>query len=436
MAVLIAAAPLAAQGSDPDARAIWTSVTARAGVDAATASAVTPYLSHLNVRRDTVDSAGTPIALTFLLSSSSDQAFERLAAATKSGLVTLGEWLGPPPFRDLTVVDVPAQSAIAGAAYRGLAITSSRWLSPSRDTAVERRLHAALARQYAFGTAGAPASAPWLEEGLALYLGTRLIHEELEGRHFETPRFFGGIIPFPLRPVVNSPNPMDPRPRVRHLADVETPIAAPWRAAPAGAGSRARRVSDALFTLERYLGWPAFQTVLAGFVSGGAHEPARLAQVAGELGARDLTWFIADAFDDRRRYDYGITAFDSTSTDSAFLTRVTVQQLGDAVFAGTSRPKTADGTRVSTLPLLVQFADGSAVTEWLDGRDSEHQLEFRSGTAAVMASVDPQAMMLLDDDRGNNTRVTRTPWNRLGARLTLNWMQWLQDAMLACTGVL
>lgn len=434
LAVLIAAAPLAAQGADPDARAVWDAATSRAGVDAATVAAVTPYLSQLAARHEAIEVAGQRVALTFLHTSAARDA-ERVSAATRSALATLGDWLGALPVRELVVVDVPVQSGVAGAAYPGLVITSSRWWSPSRDTAVERRLLAGLARQYTFALAAAP-SPPWFQEGLALYLGTRLIHEELEGRNFETPRFFGGVVPFALRPIMNSPNPRDARPRPRHLPDVENPADAPWRAAPAGRGTRARRASDALATLERHLGWPAFQAALDAFFRGSAHDPAGLARVAGELGARDLSWFTADAFDDARRYDYAVDAFESVPVDATFLTRVSVRRLGDAVFAGTSRPQRPDGTRVSTLPLVVQFADGTSVTEWIDGRDATHQVEFRGSAAAIMASIDPQAVLLLDEDRGNNTRVTAAPRNRLGTRLTLHWMQWLQDAMLVWTGVL
>jgi hypothetical protein len=433
LAVLIAAAPLAAQGADPDARAVWDAVTSRARVDAATVAAVTPYLPRLTAHGEVFEIAGQRVTLTLLHTTAARDA-ERVSAATRSALTTLGEWLGAPPVRDLVVVDVPVQSGVAGAAYPGLVITSSRWWSPSRDTAVERRLLAGLARQYVFATGDA--SPPWFREGLALYLGTRLIHEELEGRNFETPRFFGGAVPFPLRPIMNSPNPRDARPRPRHLPDVEQPEDAPWRAAPAGAGTRARRAGDALSTLERYLGWPAFQVALDAFFRGRAHDPAALARVAGDRGGRDLAWFTADAFDDARRYDYAIAAFESAPADAAFLTRVTVRRLGDAVFAGTSRPQRPEGTRVATLPLVVQFADGSEVTEWIDGREAAHHAEFRGGAAAVMASIDPQAVLLLDDDRGNNTRVTSAPRSRLGARLAVHWMQWLQDAMLVWTGVL
>ena len=52
------------------------------------------------------------------------------------------------------------------------------------------------------------------EEALAVYTGTRAIHELLEGSNFEVVRFFGGLVPFPLRSVLLSPPVADPRPRV------------------------------------------------------------------------------------------------------------------------------------------------------------------------------------------------------------------------------
>jgi hypothetical protein len=54
----------------------------------------------------------------------------------------------------------------------------------------------------------------------------------------------------------------------------------------------------------------------------------------------------------------------------------------------------------------------------------------------VLASVDPYAVLVFDANRENNTRVLQPRVNRIGIRIALNWMVWLQDALLAYTALL
>jgi hypothetical protein len=44
--------------------------------------------------------------------------------------------------------------------------------------------------------------------------------------------------------------------------------------------------------------------------------------------------------------------------------------------------------------------------------------------------------LVIDTNRENNTRGMINWTNRIGLRLALNWMTWLQDAMLASTAIL
>jgi hypothetical protein len=88
------------------------------------------------------------------------------------------------------------------------------------------------------------------------------------------------------------------------------------------------------------------------------------------------------------------------------------------------------------MPVRVGFDDGSELTEWIDGRDREWRFEYTSASPAVLAAVDPDAILLIDADRTNNTRTLNQPLHTLGVRLAINWLTWLQDAMLTCTAVL
>ena len=91
---------------------------------------------------------------------------------------------------------------------------------------------------------------------------------------------------------------------------------------------------------------------------------------------------------------------------------MTVRRLGSAIFAGTNEPRVNGFGGAAPLPLLIQFDDGTEITAWVDGREAEQTFEYRGSTRASLASVDPDAMLLLDDDRTNNTRTHRASVER------------------------
>lgn len=362
----------------------------------------------------------SPVEIRFLLKPGAAVQAERVVDMTLAALRRFDDWFGPYPLDRLTVIDVHWPSDLVGAAYPGVVVASTRWLAPARDRSLERTLIGAIARQYRPGAA-APG---WFAEGLTLYAGTRAIHEELEGRNFATPRYFGGFVPFPIRSVALSRRPTDPRPPVRHFPELDQPESAPWRFAPTSGGGPAERTAIALHTLERYIGWPALQQALAALREQGSAanaSPAGLAAVVSAQRGGDLVWFFSEAFRLDARFDYSVEGLTSEPSAAAtFATRVSLRRLGNGVFAG-----------ARSLPVLVSFEDGSEVREWLDGRVEHQELAYTSASRAVSVHVDPEAMLLLDADRSNNTRTLRQPLNVVGARLAASWLIWLQDVMLA-----
>jgi hypothetical protein len=185
------------------------------------------------------------------------------------------------------------------------------------------------------------------------------------------------------------------------------------------------------------VGWPALQATLRAFVERSAgRTPALqdLTAVLSEQRGADMTWFFDQAVRVDGRIDYAVVNLASVQAASAgWETTVDVRRLGEATFDGTSVPRAAASAR--SLPVMVRFADGSEITEWIDGRDREWRFEYSSASPAVLASVDPDAILLIDADRTNNTRTLDPPLHIVGLRLAFNWLAWLQDAMLACTAV-
>jgi len=432
--VIITAA--AASQAALDGAAAWAHAVRASSIDAPTASRVERFVAGSVARATTRNIDGQP-ALEVITIAAPDVA-QSLADAAGQSADRLSAWLGPLPGNRVTIVDVPAHAALAGAAYPAIAITSSRLFTTRREFATERALTVAIARQYALALATAPPRESWFAEGLAEYFATRAVHETFEGRYYLTLRYFGGYVPHSIRAIVMSPNPLDPRPRVVRLPDVIEPADAPWRLAHGADLDRARRLTLALHTLERFVGWPAFQAALRAFVERSAGQPATLQDftaVLSEQRGADLTWFFDQAMRAGARVDYAVANLASVPAASAgWETTVDVRRLGEATFDGTSVPRATATSR--SLPVLVRFADGSEITEWLDGRDREWRFEYSSASPAVLASVDPGAILLIDADRTNNTRTLNPPLHTVGLRLAFNWLAWLQDAMLACTAVI
>ena len=393
-------------------------------------------------RIERIERAGAePLAVRFILKPDTAGRGSRLIDATTSALKRLDEWHGPLAIPELTVIDLPWNSPWAGASYAGTVVTTARALEPPSDRALERTLVAALARQYWPVPAGSSDAQRRLGEGLALYVGVRAIHEQLEGRHFATARWFGGFVPYTTRSIEWSPSPTDPRPRMRHFAEVERPAEAPWRAASSATGGEAQRVALALHTLERYLGWPAMQQVLQGFNQrwrAGQAAENDLAAVITEQRGRDLRWFFDDAFRSGTHLDYGISGFSSEPDQSAagsYRTHVSLQRFGDGVFTGTAEPASGSFRNARSLRVVTRFEDGTVAEDWWDGRVAEFALTYSGPARAVSVSVDPDAMLLLDRDRSNNTRAP-AHLTETGARLAASWFVWLQDVMLAATALL
>ena len=394
-----------------------------------------------------VNTGITPeLPVTFLSPPDAAARLPHVIAATESALRRFTAWFGPFPHPALTVIDAPWNSALAGASFRAVAITATRWYEPAADRTLERFLIAALARQYWMTDASDPA-AKWFSEGLTLYSAVRGIHgelgdvhEELEGRHLATIRVFGGFIPFTIAPLRWSPSPTDPRPRLRHFAEVDEPAEAPWRQWSAAPASEAQRVALALHTLERYVGWPAMQQMLASLQErkrASGIGPNDLSAILTEQRGSDFSWFVSEAFRFNARFDHAVTALtsDARAGEPGFRTHLEVHRRGDGLFTGTSEPP-APFKNGHSLPVEVRFEDGSSVREWWDVRDAVFTRDYQGPSRAVAASVDPEAVLLLEDNRADNSRVLDAGVNVEGVRLAVRWIVWLQDVMLSCTGLL
>jgi hypothetical protein len=368
--------------------------------------------------------SGAPIELRFAIAREVASQTTRVVNATHAALTLLSDWFGPAPFSTLFV---------GGLAWRPANITSPittiddrfvdlhsvstrlRWLTTARDQSTERELISGIVRQYWNGAT--PSSSPF-EDAVHSYVAMRAAHHQLEGSNFATLRFFGGVVPFSLRSVLLSPMVADSRPRVARFDDstADTPLVA--------------RFVSALQTLERYVGWPTMLQTLAAIRAGEVTQQ-RFAAALSEIRGTDMRFLVDECFHFDTVFDYAVASLQSdTSATGSVETTVMIARHGPGMFA-----TSAGGDRNPLMTMRVRFADGSEVRDVFDGTAPSVSRVYSAKTAAVSATVDPDVVLLLDVNRDNNTIIRNAPTARLGVRLALNWMTWLQQAMLSYTAI-
>lgn len=362
---------------------------------------------------------GSAVDLRFLIARDAAGQTPRIVNATHAALSLLFDWFGPPPENSLTIGGLPWRENRSPTRRPGIVLAPVRWLAPVRDQSTERAVIGALVRWYWTSTAPTP-----FEDAVNIYVGTRAIHEILEGSNFAAPRFFGGFVPFPLRSVLLSPPVADPRPRVWGFEELEAP----------GSSDEVRHTVRALQMFERYAGWPTMLEALSRIrVGSELHNPAAFASVLSDTRGTDMRALVVQCLASSGTFQYALDAMQNQPGLAGLIeTTLTIRRLGDEQFAITD----GAGDRENAMPLLVRFADGTEFRDYFDGAAPSATLVYSAKTAAVGAWIDPDLMLLLDRNRENNAIVRDPPMSRLGLRLALHWMTWLQNAMLSYTAVL
>jgi hypothetical protein len=366
---------------------------------------------------------------------------QRVQAGLQEAIDRLSEWLGPSPITSLRVVSKP---------WRGITETSTptvtldvAWRSSPETMDLESQAAFGVARQWWPGLLRNADTAP-LANGLAWYLQSRIV-ERLFDLNFLVPahsatgvRNFGGAWPkaFPILPLGRFAGGLGRdeylRSRLRHDS---WPV--PARRLPPELTPPALRSALAFATLEQLVGWPALQGALRVIAEASSRRSLtrqEVEQLIGSASGRDLAWFFSLAFDGKS-VDYAVR--DLTTGEVApcghgpcFKTRVTVERDGDGAFTGSSNDGSSAFESGDAMELQVVFADGQrARTRW-DGRAQSRTFEFDSASAAVSATIDPDRILLLDEnalnnsiDRDTNPRVVVSKW-------VAYWMVWLEDAVL------
>ena len=383
-----------------------------------------------------VDLASHPIELRIVLQPEHARDAARYARAASSALHLCAAVVGDLDARQLTLVD---------RAWRGsepspdaVALDRVPWWTTVTAMAPELAAARGVARRCwmsAFDSNGLP---PWFIDGLAEFMARRAVAPIFEGANnppgyaFLEQRFFAASIPRFVR--------------IRLMSETDgTPVSAyrAQRGANADLSSRsgdgrnalAGKTVLALGTLERWLGRPVFDAIVAEFVRASRERPPRLddlERLASDVSGQQLSWFFDQAFRTSRVFDYGVEQLTSEpETGGTFVTSVIARRYGDARFTGAAGTRTGEFDNGRGITLRVTFADGQRQTDWWDGRDERRAFRYRSPARAVSAMIDPDRVLLLDLDQTNNSRTLAPARAAAATRWAGLYLLWLEHLLLS-----
>jgi len=186
-------------------------------------------------------------------------------------------------------------------------------------------------------------------------------------------------------------------------------------------------------TIERIVGWPSMLETLSRLHSLGASRLTleSFANTLSDVRGTDLRYLVNECFREDATFDYAVANLTSAPTPAGFIeTTVTIVRPGTGRFAFEG-----GGDNDAAMPVKVRFTDGTEVRDVFDGAAPSATMVYSAGVPATSAIVDPDAMLVVDVNRDNNAIVRNPPRLKLGVRLALHWLSWLQNAMLSYTAI-
>jgi hypothetical protein len=316
----------------------------------------------------------------------------------------------------LTLVDAGWQQAPPrDTSNDSVVLERVRWWATTTSMAPELAAARGTVRRCWTTAVDVSALPPWFTDGIVEFTARRVVAPSFEsdnnppGYAFLETRHFGGFVPRFVR--------------IRLPAETDV-----------DATTSTGRAVLALGTLERWLGRPVFDQILAQFVTASrGHAPHldEFERLASSASGQRLSWFFDVAFRSENQFDYGVDRFDSVrDPDGSFVTTVVARRYGEAQFTGTQTPPVGDFESGRGVLLLVTFEDGQHWTDVWDGRNRQKTFRYRSPGRAASVILDPQRVLLLDMKQTNNSK-TLTPQSRNAAtRWAGRWMAWLEHALL------
>lgn len=355
------------------------------------------------------------VAIRFLYPPGRDDQVDRQIESVKNALEYLGERVGPYPWPHLTFVDPPTKGAGAG----GMEYTT--FFTSSSSTGIPEWIHLPqMVTVHEFGHAyfmGILASnefeEPWVDEGINSYWETRIMD------HYWGPG--KGMVNHPLfwlsdkmmqrMQYVKSPG--------RFVTD-NTPVSWEYPHGTYGMMSYAKAATW-LNTMEGVIGTPVMDEVFREYYRKWSfkHPTGKdFVNVTNSVVKRllpgrfpdGMDWFFEQTLYGTGECDYRLAGISNRVTrsfrglmqsDSGLVVKEFKDET-DTLYNSTVRLQRM-GEVMLPVEIMVNFDDGTSVTEKWDGKARYHDLEFQRAAKVTSARIDPEMKIWMDTDIRNNS---------------------------------
>jgi hypothetical protein len=363
-----------------------------------------------------------PVDIRLLLQPEHAGQADRHFDATRATLKYYGEWFGAYPYGHITVIDPAYQSGAGGMEYPTLFTAGTRWIAPARVATPEQVTVHEAGHQWWYGIVGNNETEDaWMDEGINTFSEAR-VGAEVYTPNYYAQRYFGNFLPYVFTDIVLDRETAGNRlAGYRRAAKSDAQSTPSLRYFPATGGVITyNKTALSLNTLERWLGWPVLQRVLATHFARWKFKhptPNNFFDTMADVAGRDrVDWYLSQVYRSSNAFDYGVQVLDSVRDGARFRTNVVVRRYGEAIFP---------------VDVAVMFGGGERVTEHWDGRDRWKLYTYNRPTRALSAAVDPDRVLLLDVDYTNNSKTLAPQGPAASTKWSMKWLVWLQDHLLS-----
>lgn len=362
-----------------------------------------------------------PVEMRLLIQPEHERQTFRHFEATRTTLKYYGEWFGAYPYGHLTIIDPAYQSGAGGMEYPTLFTAGTRWLAPPRVITPEGVVVHEAGHQFWYGIVGNNEfEHAWMDEGFNTFSTARAIAQVYQPNYLSL-RFFGGFVPWVFRDIALSRETEGNRlPGYRRDAESDAQSTPSFRYFPSSGGSITyNKTALWLNTIERWLGWPTLQQMMATHFARWRFKhpaPHDFFAIANEVSRQDLSWFFDQTYRGSNVFDYGVQDLRAAAEGDQFETTLVVRRYGEAIFP---------------VDVRVTFGNSERLTERWDGQDRWKAFTYRRAAPAVSAEVDPNRVLLLDVNYTNNSKTLSPSGPAAATKWSLKWLLWLQDCLLS-----
>jgi len=378
------------------------------------------------------------VAMRLLLQRERANQADRQFRAARAALRYYGEWFGPYPYPNLTIVDPAWQSGADGMEYPTLFTAGSPWIAPRTVADPEEVTVHEAGHQFWYGiVATNEFEHAWMDEGINTFATARVLDQFFRPSYYSR-RYFGEFIPWVFDDLpLSRASDFNRLQGYRAAGRADAQATPTWRYFPRTASVITyNKTALWLHTLERLLGWDTLQKILSTYFSRYAFKhprPQDFFAVASEVSGRDLTWFFDQVYRGSSGFDYKVDVFTSEEVvDRGYLGDVNRQGATElpANAYRTTLAVRREGDGIFPVDVRVVFENGQDVRWRWDGRDRWKLFEVVRPVRAVSAQVDPDRTLLLDVNYTNNSRSLEPKTKAAARKWSLVWLIWLQDHLL------